>query len=399
MKARFFSDHLILYSGNEAPWFFLALGVILFFGGLFLMSRIPQQFKAHAPVVGFLIALVSALALVLGEGVTITIDKKKQHIHILEQRGFLGRAQTTFAFNNFTHAEVLHHLSLSKEPKIGDDEKVYVLQLIRSNNMPIELGFYEDEEKLRGIIEHLRKIVPFETYLIAPPDHVDDNFYKQFVNEVNVQVSYEYPIYLPPDDPSAITPPEHKSQFTPSLTISHGKEYKELSWYKRKSVFWITIIDLIIFSLLILLYRLIVIFRNFSRLTVSVYVILVLSGVICGAVTLATFAGRSHVRFQGRNIIYSTTLLGITAYENRITRADVLSVSNSLTMDWNTNLTVLTPRGLTLLIRTQTESENSVAEDFESAILNPKDYRMKIDVSPLTIQERLLLEEEVMNKE
>lgn len=398
MKARLFGDALELYSGGTAPWYFLGLGILLLVVGFFFIKKLDKGFKWYMPTVGLLMTAISATALILGEGVTIRIDKEKQHVHITEKRGIMGTAVSVFAMNNFTHLEVLQHLSLTQEdPTLDSDQTSYVMQLARTNNKPLELGLYEDKEKLRKILDKLRKLLPFSVYLIAPPDKIDDNFYKQFVNEENIEIKYAYPVIVPPDDPTAITPPKHKDAAQPNLEIDNSGKFQEMSWFNRKYVFWITMIDLIIFSLLVLLYRIIILYRNFTRLTITLYVLLVLASIISGAITLATFAGRSHVRFEGSNIVYSTRLFGITAYENRVAKTDILLVSNSLTMDWNTNLTILTGRGLTLLIRLQTETENNVAEAFQNATLEPKAYRMNIDVSPLTIKERLILEKKIQD--
>lgn len=394
MKVDFAPDTLILYSSLDAPWFFLILGVILFVGGLTLMKKIPQGFKGFAPILGCLLGLISGVVLVLGEGVEITLDKKKQELRVAHRRGFAGVATTTFAFNNFTHAEVLESLSLTGGLEFADVEE-HTLHFMRSDNTPLVLGVFKDKKKLRKIIDRLRKIVPFETYLIARPDNVEDNFYKQFINQSNVQISYAYPVYLAMEDTTVVTPPTHELPRAESLSTIQDGKIRDLTWLNHKSIFWITIVDIIVFSLLLLLYRIVVISKNFSRLTISIYVFLVLSGIICGAITLATFIGRSHVKFEGTNLVYSTTLLGITAYENQVTKNDVMLISNNLTMDWDANLTILTPRGLTLLWRSQTESESSIAEEVKNAMLTPKAYRMKIDISPLSVRERLLLEEQL----
>ncbi|MEM6298069.1 MAG: hypothetical protein AAF740_05200 [Bacteroidota bacterium] len=396
MKVKYLADQLTLYTETEAPYVFLVIGVLIFLAGIVFYRKTPQGFKTFAPIVGFLLAGVSVTALMFEQSTEIIFSKTHEHVRIIEKKGFEGQFVTTFPYDNFTHIEVLKRLSFTKKPD-PKEEMELTLQLMRPNSMPIKLGYYSDLEQLHDIILHLRKQVPFLTYIIVSPDYLDADFFKQFVNEENIEVKYQYPIYPEDIDPTPPTSPIFSATEGINLHEATTESRRDLYWYNRKSVFWITIIDIIVASLLILMYRIIVTYHRFTRWGVSIYVLLVIAGIICGAITLATFAGQSHIRFDGRNLVYSTKLLGITAYENRVTKPDIQHTSNAFTDTWETNLRVLKASGLTLLYRMQLESANTpdLVKEFENALLSPKEYVMRIDTSPLAIYERMLLEEAI----
>ncbi len=396
MKTKYLTDQLVLYTETQAPHVFLGIGVLIFLAGVLFLRKVPQGFKNFAPVVGFLLAAVSTVALIFERSTEIIFSKAHGHMRIIEERGIEGTFVSTFPYDNFTHIEVLKRLSFGKRPE-AEDEMELTLQLMRPNGMPIKLGYYRDLEQLHDIILHLRKQVPFLTYIVVSPDYLNADFFKQFVNEENIEVKYQYPVYLEDIDPTPPTPPIFSATQGINLHQTTTTSKQGLYWYNRKSVFWIIVIDIIVGSLLILMYRIIVIYHRFTRWGVSIYVLLVIAGIIFGAITLATFAGQSHIRFNGQSLIYSTRLLGITAYENRVTKSGIQHTSNALTDTRETTLRILKPSGLALLYRMQLERTNDpdFVKEFENALLSPKEYVMRIDTSPLAIYERMLLEEAI----
>ena len=94
-------------------------------------------------------------------------------------------------------------------------------------------------------------------------------------------------------------------------------------------------------------------------------------------------------------IASDNSLITLTLFDMGEGTYDISQVSNTLTKGWSSHFRILAPNGDTLIILMETETPLKVNDEIQKASLNPKDYVMNIDVSALTISERLLLEEEL----
>lgn len=406
MSIEYFENQIIFSSHSYLAYACIGISILIIILGFAFKKQMPKILKAFAPKVGLAILITSTFAALFEHHVKIVIDKTEKAVIIIENRGVRGEFRSVFEFNNFTHIEVLRDLELNYEFESSESSHPFRVQLVRANRMglgsPIELGTYEDLETLRELIKHLRNIVPFTTYLINSPSDFDTNFFKPFQNQSNVEIIYGssgtgFPVMVMPPDSVEIIPVIHELPPSLSLETVEHEESHELSmeWYNRKSVFGILLLDLLVIASFFLIHHLAELKKKFTPHLLGAYVFLVLVSVISASLTIATFLSQSHISIKDNSITYETKLLGVTAYKHRLSRGDIFQVSNTLTKGWSSHFRILTPHGYTLIVLMETETPLKVNDEIQKASLNPKDYVMNIDISALTISERLLLEEEL----
>jgi hypothetical protein len=402
MTIEYFENQIIISSHSYLAYVFLGVSILVILLGFLFKKRIPPTLKNFAPKVGVVILITSVFAILFEHHVKIVIDKTEEAIIIIEDRGIRGEFKSVFEFNNFTHIEVLRDLKLNYDFETSESSHPFRVQLVRANRMglgsPIELGTYENLEILSELIKNLTEIVPFTTYLINSPSEFDTNFFKSFQNQNNIEIVYSnYPVIVMPADSVEIRPVTHELPASLSLETIEHEDTHELSmeWYNRKSVFGILLLDLLVIASFFLIHHLAELNKKFTPHLLGAYVVLVLVSVISASLTIATFLSKSHISIKDSSLTYETKLLGVTAYKHKLSRGDIFQVSNTLTKGWSSHFRILTPNGGTLIILMETETPLKVNNEIQEASLNPKDYVMNIDVSALTISERLLLEEEL----
>lgn len=384
-------NEVIIQSTHWFKYIFFAIGLLSLTLGLFFFKKIPAKIRYILPTFGVMFVIAGLLSWFTEHNILLKITKNK--ISIEEQ--ISGKnLKNILEIESFAHLEVMKAVSINQNTNGSQSESIsFVLQMMRKNASPLHVFESQNLDKIYEVSQKIESLTKLKLYIIAGQEMESESFFAKFSNLKNVRFSKKYPV-----EGFKVNFKTSSKQELPQNVLLQKEDNTSFSWTNRKNIGTVLLFGGIIFLFFFLMHKVIIPNRGWKLPIIIAYVILCVLALAWLLTFTFSIFGKSNLTLEDNKISYKTLIFGQTLYEQHNDYKQVASIMNEINPNQSGSLQLFTHKGYKLFGNLATKKPENMISSMIDLTLNMKSYFMQIDVSVLTVAERLYLEQEIQKK-
>lgn len=387
-------NEVIIQSSHWFKYVFFIIATLTLSLGLFFFKKIPLKIRYILPVFGGMFIIVGFLSWFAEHHISLKIRSDKVNI---EEQINGEKFINTLDMTEFSHLEVMKAISVSRKSNNSQSESIrFVLQMMRKNASPLQIYESQDLERIFHLSQKVQTLTKLKLYVIANQRIESESFFAKFKKSEGIKFSKKYPI----ESFKASFDIENQRNLSQKSLLQKTAKNSSISfsWTNRKNIIIISLFGSIIFLFFFLMHKVIIPSRGWKIPITIGYVFLWILGLLWFITFIFSIFGKSSLTLEKEKVIYQTNIFGQTLYKQKTDYKNIASIINEINPNQSGVLQILTHKGYQLFGDLATKETEDMISTMMDLAFNMKNYLMQIDVSVLTIAERLYLEQEIQKK-
>jgi hypothetical protein len=393
MNTKFFADKAEIHFNTSVHLYIIIVSVIVLVTGILVFKKMQAPNQYVLPLMGAMGTVIGLIFWLSQQKISLVIDKNTQNIEIKEHTK-QGVLTSTLPFDNFNALIVQRAVSVSRNSSGSSSKSVsFQIQLKRNDGAMVKLATYSQMNKAYEFVRQLKTLVPYPIYIIDAPMEQYKNALQKFKQLEGAQILEDFTPLLKAHLNEQQTPAKIQLPKTPSFSQTQNSAGATYQWSNRKNVA-VMLLGLVFITGFIFFVQLID--HKAVKLGVNIFLGLICLAMIAGIVNSAF--GKSHLIFGKQKLTYQSVIFGKTINHQSWEYSQIAEIMSELSTQGDQTIHLSSQSGQALLQQLAYQSPENLISQMMGLISNYKSYFMTIDVSGLSLSERLYLELAIAKK-
>lgn len=393
MNTKFFADKAEIHFNTSVPVYIIVISVIVLVTGILVFKKMQAPNQYVLPLMGAMGIVIGLIFWLSQQKISLVIDKNAQSIEIKEHTK-QGVLTSTLPFDNFNALIVQRAVSVSRNSSGSSSKSVsFQVQLKRNDGAMVKLATYSQMHKAYEFVRQLKTLVPYPIYIIDAPMEQYKAALQKFKQLEGAQVLEDFTPLLKANLNEQQTPAKIQIPKSPSFSQVQNLAGTTYQWSNRKNVA-VMLLGLVFITGFIFFVQLID--HKAVKIGVNIFLGFICLAMVAGIVNSAF--GKSHLIFGKQKLTYQTVIFGKTINNQSWEYSQIAEIMSELSTQGDQTIQLSSQSGQALLQQLAYQSPENLISQMMGLISNYKSYFMTVDVSGLSLSERLYLELEIAKK-